>query len=64
MNRETFSLVAGLIFLLIALVHVLRLALGWQAIVAGRTLPMWVSWVAFLIAGYLAYEGLRLSRRS
>jgi hypothetical protein len=25
--------------------------------------PMWVSWVALLIAGFLAFEGFRLSRR-
>jgi hypothetical protein len=62
MNRKTFSLVAGLIFLLVAVMHVLRLALGWHVVLAGWTIPMWISWVALLIAGFLAYEGLRLSR--
>lgn len=63
MSQKTFSLLAGLIFLVIALMHILRLIFGWHATLEGRTLPMWVSWVALLIAGYLAYEGFRLSRR-
>jgi hypothetical protein len=63
MNQKTFSLVAGLIFLLVAVMHVLRLALGWHVVLAGWTVPMWISWVALLIAGFLAYEGMRLSRR-
>ena len=63
MNQKTFSLIAGLIFSVITLMHVLRLALGWQVTLDGRTMPMWVSWAGVLVAGYLAYEGLRLSRR-
>ena len=63
MSQKTFSLVAGVIFLVIALMHVLRLVLKWEAVVNGRTMPMWASWAAIVVAGYLAYEGFRLSRR-
>ena len=62
MNRKTFSLVAGLIFLLVAVIHVLRLAFGWHVDIVGCSIPMWVSWVALPISGFLAYEGFRLSR--
>jgi len=64
MNQKTFSLVTGLIFLLIAVIHVLRLAFKWEAVLNGWVVPMWVSAVALLIAAYLAFEGLKLSRRS
>jgi hypothetical protein len=64
MSQKTFTLAAGMIFLVVALMHLLRVALGWQVALGGWTVPMWVSWVALLIAGYLAYEGLSLSRRS
>ena len=63
MGQKNFSLVAGLFFLLVAVLHALRLALGWQATVDGWNLPLWVSWVGLAIAGYLAFEGLRLSTR-
>ncbi len=62
MDQRTFSLVAGLVFLQIALIHVLRLAFKWEVVLNGWSVPMWVSAVALVIAGYLAYEGLRLSR--
>ena len=63
MNQRTFSLVASVTFLLIALVHALRLALGWHAVMNTWAVPMWVSWVAFVIAPYLASAGFRLARK-
>ena len=64
MRQKTFLPVVGLIFLLIAVIHVLRLAFKWEAVLNGWAVPMWVSAVALLIAAYLAFEGLKLSRRS
>jgi uncharacterized membrane protein YozB (DUF420 family) len=63
MSHKTFSLVAGLIFLLVAVVHALRLVFGWHVTFGGWTVPMWVSALALLIAAYLAFEGLKLGRR-
>jgi len=64
MGQKTFSLVVGLIFLLIAIMHGLRLAFRWEVVLNGWSVPMWVSAVALLIAGYLAFEGLKLGKRS
>ena len=64
MSQKSFSLTAGVIFSLIALLHVLRLVFGWEAIIGGWAVPTWLSWVAMLIAGYLSYQGFRLSRKS
>ncbi len=64
MNQKTFSLTAGVIFSLVALLHVLRLVFGWEAIIAGWVVPPWLSGVAMLIVGYLSYEGFRLSGKS
>lgn len=63
MSQRIFSIVAGLIFLLVAVMHALRLALKWEVVLNGWPVPIWVSPVALVIAGYLAYEGLSLSRR-
>jgi hypothetical protein len=63
MRQRTFSLVAGVIFLFVAVMHFLRLLLKWEVIFAGRPIPMWVSAVAFVIAAYLGYEGCLLGRR-
>ena len=64
MSQKTFSLVVGLVFLLIAVMHALRLALRWEAVVNGWSVPMWVSALALLIAAYLAFEGLMFGRRN
>ena len=63
MRQKTFSLVVGLIFLLIAVMHVLRLALKWEVVLNGWSVPMWVSAIAIVITAYLAFEGLKLGRR-
>ncbi|MGD1209968.1 MAG: hypothetical protein ABR973_01260 [Candidatus Acidiferrales bacterium] len=59
MSQKAFSLVAGLIFLLVAVAHLLRLLLRWSVILNGWTVPMWVSAIALVVAGFLAFEGLR-----
>jgi hypothetical protein len=64
MNQKTFDLVAGIFFLLIAVGHLLRGIFGWTAVVAGFAVPVWWSWLAFVVVGYLAFEGLRASRAS
>ena len=64
MSIKTFALVAGMMFSVVALAHVVRAALGWQASIAGWAVPMWVSWLGAVVTGYLGYQGLRLSRRA
>ncbi len=64
MSQTTFSLVAGLIFLQIAVMQVLRLAFKWEVVLNGWSVPMWVSRVALVITAYLAFEGLNLGRKS
>jgi len=64
MSQKTFSTAAGAIFLLIAIGHILRIVLGVEWIMGGQTVPMWVSWAAIVVAGYMAFVGLRLGRKS
>lgn len=64
MKQYTFSLIAGVIFLLIALGHLFRVVFGVSVVVREISVPMWVSGVAFVIMGFLAYEAFRLARKS
>jgi len=43
------------IFILVAIAHFLRLVFGWEVTVNSLVIPMWVSVLALLIAGALAY---------
>ncbi len=63
MSHRVFSLVAAVIFSLIVSGHVIRLVFGVPWVVADWIVPMWLSVAGVLIAGFMAYEGFRLSRR-
>jgi hypothetical protein len=63
MDQKTFSMVTGAIFAIVALVHLLRILLGWPVVIGDWTVPMWVSWIGLVVAGLLGYFGLRLSMR-
>jgi hypothetical protein len=51
---KPFTIVAIVLFSLIAIVQLARLILGWEVSVNGVAIPMWVSGIAFVIAGGVA----------
>ena len=62
-DEKTFSLVAGIIFALVALVHLVRIFMEWPVMIDDWSVPIWVSWIPLVVAGGLALFGLRLSAR-
>ena len=64
MSQRTFSLIASVVFGLIALGHVFRIVFNLSFVVQDISVPMWASGLAVVIMGYLAYEGFRLARKS
>jgi hypothetical protein len=62
-GSKTFFLVAGVIFAVVALVHLVRIVMDWSVTIGDWSIPMWVSWVALIVAGGLSLVGLRLSQR-
>jgi hypothetical protein len=61
MDRKTFCLVAGIVFTLVALFHLLRIFTDWSVIIGDWSAPKWVSWVALIVAGGLAIFGFRFT---
>ncbi|HVS87809.1 MAG TPA: hypothetical protein VHF01_06270 [Candidatus Acidoferrum sp.] len=64
MTHKAFSLIASVIFSLIALGHLSRLVFKWSLLLEGWAVPFWVNWVALLVFAYLALEGFRLGKKS
>ncbi len=62
MSQKTYLMTVSLIFLVIAFLHLLRVIFGWGATIGGWAVPTWISWLAIVVAAYLAYEGFRLSK--
>jgi len=63
MSQRTFSLTGAIVFLLIAIVHLLRILFGTPVLVHGVAVPVWASLVAALVTGFLSYEGFRFARK-
>ncbi|MBI2635180.1 MAG: hypothetical protein HYW79_01395 [Parcubacteria group bacterium] len=64
MKTKTYFITVLTVFVVVASVHFLRIVFGWSARIGARDVPMWVSWLAVIIAGTLAYHGFRLQKRS
>lgn len=52
--KKPFTLLAVLVFALIAVLHLLRLVFGWEAIFNGTVMPIWLSAAGLVVAGGLA----------
>lgn len=57
MSSKVYYKATATIFLVIAVLHLIRIVNGWEAELDGWAVPMWCSYVAVLVAGYLSYRG-------
>lgn len=62
MNHRTYCVVSGVLFSLVALAHLLRIAYGMSIQVDDYVVPMFVSWIALIVPGALAVWAFRISR--
>ena len=52
-HQQTFFLVSGIVFGLVALFHALRLAFRWQVSLRSQEIPIWLSGVGLGVAAGL-----------
>ncbi|MDP3962705.1 MAG: hypothetical protein Q8Q03_02465 [bacterium] len=57
MNQNTFNKIVGVVFLIVTIVHLIRVIQGWSIIIGGVSIPGYVSWLAVIVAGCLSYQG-------
>ena len=62
MTAKSFTFVAATIFALIAVLQLLRIAVGWTIAFNGMTIPFWPSAIAVVVAALLAIVGFRAAR--
>jgi hypothetical protein len=60
---KPFTNIAIIVFSLISLIHLLRLFFGWEVIISGIIVPIWLSVPGFLVASGLALMLWRESRK-
>ena len=64
MKHKTFLLTVGITFSLIAVLHLFRVILRWEAMIGELVLPVWVSWLAVAAACYLAISAFSLWKKN
>lgn len=63
MKEYLYYQTVAIVFSVIGIVHLVRALQGWEIEVSGAAIPVWVSWAAFIIAGYLAIRGFQMAQR-
>jgi hypothetical protein len=59
MSAKNYSLLCGIIFLVLLVLHVLRLVMHVHIAVNGMPIMMQASWLGIIVAGLLAFLGLQ-----
>ena len=62
LNQKTYLQITGLLLTVGAVVHLLRAVLGWEASIGGWIVPVWFSYIAVVVAGYLAWSAYKLMK--
>lgn len=63
MKTKIYLLTSAVIFTVIVILHLARIFYSWPAAIGFVSVPVWVSYLAVIIAAYLAYHGFTLGRR-
>lgn len=64
MRPMPYLIISAVIFSVVALLHLLRLALGWSMVIAGWPVPFWLSWLALVVLAALILIAIRLIRQA
>jgi hypothetical protein len=62
-DQRTYNTVTAALFLIIAIVQLLRVVFAWPVQIGTVNIPLWCSVLAFVIAGTFAYLGFRQNAR-
>lgn len=64
MGIKNFTLTTGFLFLVLGLLHVVRIIYGWDAFIADWSIPLWVSGAVAVFAFFLSFQSFRINSRS
>lgn len=62
-SERVLLMIAGTVFLIVALVHLTRLAFGAALILGDFAVPLWLSWFGVVITAYLSYSSFHFALR-
>jgi len=62
MNIRAYCRISAIVFTVVALAHLARLIYGVSIVIDGEAIPMFASWVGFIVSGGLAFWGFQGAR--
>ena len=62
MKQKTYLQVSGLVFGIVAVIHLARLLVGFDVNFAGWSIPPGASVIGLIVAGYLSYSAFKLAK--
>lgn len=62
MSQKTFNWIAGIIFTVVAIAHLIRSISGWDVVINAWSIPVGVSVLGFLFLSFLAYNAFKLGK--
>ena len=64
MQHKNYCLVSGVVFLLVALAHLLRIVNGMSIQIDDFAVPMLASWIGLMVPAGLAFWAFRITRET
>ncbi len=61
-SPKHYFLITKFIFLIIGILHLLRIIFNWKVTINEVEIALWPSWLIVIIAGYLSYQACKLSK--
>ena len=64
MTEKSYFLIAGILFTIVALVHLARIFGGWTIVINDWSVPLGASWVGFFVTAILGFYGLKFGQKN
>ncbi len=62
MDKKDYFIVSIIIFILAGLLHLIRAVNGWDMVVGGFIIPLWLSWLVVIILAFMVWQGIKLRK--
>ena len=62
MNSRNYYIVSGIIFAFVACMHLVRILSRFVFVIGSWHVPIWISCLGFIVAGYLSYSAHQLAQ--
>ena len=59
--HKTYVTIAGIVFLIAFVLHLIRSIAGWQLVLGPYNIPMWISWLAVIITAVLVFYSFKFA---